>query len=197
MGAGSAPGHRRRGRPPKSEELATRERLLTAAAEACVEVGFERVTLAGVASRAGVTPAAVYNHFADKADLLYTAGRTAIDRLSERIAPGGRPERGAREVAVAFLDPSFRTSRQLLLELHLAGTRHPQLAAHLADWHREFARLPFDDDLGAEAQAANVKALFLLLLGLCHLDDLASIDVPAATLRQRIDVAVQALLDGW
>lgn len=185
--------NRPRGRPPKSADPDTRDRLLTAAAEACVAVGFEGVTLTGVAERAGVTPAAVYNHFDDKSDLLYTAGRMAIGRLGERIAPVDQPARGAHDVAAAFLDPSFRTSRRLLLELHLAGSRHPELAAHLADWHREFARLPLEGGTSVEAHAATVKVFFLVLLGLCHLDDLAKIEVPTSKLHDRVDLVVDAL----
>lgn len=188
-----APTTRRRGRPPKSDDPATRDRLLEAAAEACVEVGFEAVTLAGVASRAGVTPAAVYNHFAGKDELLYTAGRLAIARLGARVAPTGDPAHGAHEVAAAFLDPSFRASRRLILELHLAGARHPELAEQLAGWHREFAALSAAQSPSDHRDDATVKAFFLLLLGLCHVDDLAAIDAPAPELRDRVHRVIDAL----
>jgi AcrR family transcriptional regulator len=183
---------RRRGRPPKSADPATRDRLLDAAAGLCVDVGFDAVTVAAVAARAGVTPAAVYNHFADKAELLYTAGRLAIDRLNDAVAPAGDPVRAAHDVAAAFLDPSFRESRRLVLELHVAGARHPELAGHLADWHREFAGLPARHD-GGGAPAARVKAFFLLLLGLCHLDDLDAIEVAPSELRSELDRLVDLL----
>lgn len=183
---------RRRGRPPKSDDPATRDRLLEAAAEACIEVGFEAVTVASVAQRAGVTPAAVYNHFADKAALLYTAGREAIDRLNATVAATGDPARAAHQVVAAFLAPSFRPSRRLVLELHLAGARHPELAAHLADWHREFAGRSVRPG-GEHPPPATVKAFFLLLLGLCHLDDLDAIDTTETALRARIDRLVDAL----
>ena len=184
---------RPRGRPPKSEDPATRDRLLEAATAECVDVGFDTVTLAAVAARAGVTPAAVYNHFADKEELLYTAGRVAIGRLAERFAPAVARGRGAHEVAAAFLDPSFGPSRRLILELHLAGTRHPQLAAHLADWHREFATPATADRPPAAEQLATIKALFLLLLGLCHLEDLAELAVPPESLAARVERLVDAL----
>lgn len=158
----------------------------------CIEVGFEAATVAGVAARADVTPAAVYNHFADKAELLYTAGRLAIDRLSESSAPSGDPARAAHDVVAAFLHPSFRDSRRLILELHLAGTRHPELAGHLAAWHREFTDLSAQHGEGAPSPAT-VKAFFLVLLGLCHLDDLDAIDAAPETLRPRIDRIVDAL----
>lgn len=183
---------RPRGRPRKSDDPSTRDRLLAAAADACVEVGFEAVTLADVAARAGVTATAVYNHFADKGELLYTAGRLAIEQINASIGPTGDLGRAAHEVVAAFLDPSFRTTRRLVLELHLAGTRHPELAGHLADWHREFAAVAVQHSpADPKDAAAQVKVLFVLLLGCCHIDDLDAIDgAPAA-----VDELVAGLVD--
>lgn len=158
----------------------------------CIEVGFDAATVAGVAARAGVTPAAVYNHFADKAELLYTAGRVAIDRLNATSAPVGDAARAAHDVVAAFLHPSFRDSRRLILELHLAGSRHPELAERLAAWHREFVGVPAEPVEGAPAPPT-VKAFFLVLLGLCHLDDLDAIDAEPSALQPCIDRIVDAL----
>lgn len=180
---------RPRGRPRKTDDVATRDRLLDAAAAECIQVGFDAVTLAAVARRADVTPAAVYNHFAGKADLLYAAGRLAIERLHARAAPSRDPRLAAHEIAEAYLQPSFRDGRRLILELHLAGARHPELAAHLADWQREFAAVGADDANGR----ARVKALFLLLLGLCHLDDLDGVEVPNDDVRKHVAHLVDAL----
>lgn len=173
---------RPRGRPRKSEDPSTRDRLLDAAAAACVEVGFEAVTLADVANRSGVTPAAVYNHFTGKDDLLYAAGRLAIERLHASSRPTADARQAALDIADAYLQPSFRDGRRLILELHLAGARHPELATHLAEWHREFAAMVATDPAGR----ARVKALFLLLLGLCHLDDLDGVDAPASAVRELV-----------
>ncbi len=185
---------RPRGRPPKSDDPSTRDRLLQAAADACVEVGFEAVTLADVAARAGVTPAAVYNHFADKSELLYAAGRHAIDGLGASVIPTGDPAQAVHDVVAAFLRPSFRSSRRLLLELHLAGSRHPELGEHLARWHQEFASMAVARSSKDPALAAvDVNVLFLLLLGCCHLEDLASLGTPPAEVAERIERLVDAL----
>lgn len=185
----------RRGRPPKSDDPATRDRLLEAAADACADVGFDAVTLAAVATRAGITPSAVYNHFADKAELLYMAGRVAIDRLNTAIGPVVDPAQGAHELVRAFLDPSFAPSRRLILELHLAGGHHPELAARLAEWHQEFEdrALQGSDSPDGGAAAARVKALFLLLLGLCHLEDLQSLGAPDIAVASQMSNLVDAL----
>ena len=79
----------RRGRPPKVDDagVATRQRLLGAAIAACVEHGYEAVTVNDVAARAEVSAPAIYHHFGGKDELLVAAGRWALDRL--------RPEDGA------------------------------------------------------------------------------------------------------
>ena len=63
------------GRPPKVDRhgTPTRERLLNAAADACVEHGYVGATLADIARRADVSTPAIYSHFSGKADLLVEA----------------------------------------------------------------------------------------------------------------------------
>ena len=185
---------RKRGRPPKSDELATRDRLLDAAAAACVADGVEGVTLAGIAERAGVTATAIYNHFATKEELLYLAGRRALGQLAERLSSNGDGARTVHEVAAAYLHPDMASMRRLLLELHMAGARHPALADPLAEWHKEFAKLFASVAPGSsEEQRATVKALFLLLLGLCHLEELDVVRADRARLAGHVDRMVGAL----
>ena len=85
-------------------------------------------------------------------------------------------------------------TRRLFLELHLAGARHPDLAAHLAEWHREAAK-PLADAVGPDDDdpAATVKVLFLLLLGACHLEDLDAIDAGGDALVERAGRLVDVL----
>jgi AcrR family transcriptional regulator len=188
------PPTKRRGRPPKSDDPATKDRLLDAAAQACVDDGFEGVTLADIAERAGVTATAIYNHFASREELLYAAGRRALDQLAATLSPEHRGPAAVHEIAMAYLHPDRAPTRRLFLELHLAGAHHPDLAAHLDDWHREFAKVLADvvpgDDRAAQA---TVKALFLLLLGLCHLEDLDAIGAQPALVRERVGRLVDAL----
>lgn len=173
---------RRRGRPPKRlRGRATPERLLSAAAEAFAEHGFGGATLADIAARAGVTTGAIYNHFAGKEDLLVAAARATLEGIPPRAPRAGNPAEGARRAARAFLAPQSQQMRRLLVELHLAATRSPALAALLARWHQEraaeiLARAPS----GAGDPAAVVKTFFLLLMGLTHLESLNGIPAPQA-----------------
>jgi AcrR family transcriptional regulator len=188
---------RRRGRPPKSldpSDPTTRDRLLEAATDACVAEGFEGVTVAGIAERAGFTATAIYNHFDTKEDLLYAAGRRALQRLAATLS-NERADAGAvHDIAAAYLRPDMESTRRLFLELHLAGTRHPELSEHLHEWHREFAKVLSDLTVpGDDASAATVKSLFLLLLGLCQLEQLDAIRAKRSDVAARVDRMVDAI----
>jgi AcrR family transcriptional regulator len=167
---------------------------MAAAAEACAELGFDGVTLEAIGRRASVTPAAIYNHFAGKDELLYAAGVYALEQLTETLTGTELGAEVVHDVAAAYLRPEMAVARRLFVELHLAGTRHPELAAHLAAWHAEWAKVfadvvrDTDDD-----PAATVKVLFLVLLGLCHIDELDAMDAPADALLARVDRLVGSL----
>jgi AcrR family transcriptional regulator len=140
--------------------------------------------MGAVAELAGVTPAAIYNHFRGRAELMVEAGRQALHEVDR----GDGPVDAAAAVD-RFLAPEFARTRRLLAELHLAGARHPDLAELLAAWHREQAvRL-----LDAGADLVGVKATYLLLLGCCQLESLVSLDVDPAPLRDRLAGVALAL----
>lgn len=185
----------RRGRPPKAEAGDTRDRLLAAAAEACAEVGYDGATLQAIAGRAGVTAPAIYNHFGSREELLHLAGVQGLHRMTETLAARG-PGAGFAEIALAYLRPDMAGTRRLLAELHVAGRRDAGLAALLDGWHRAEAErlvehLPSDDD-----PEATVKALFLLLLGLCHLDDLAAVAADPEAVARRVACLAAAVEPG-
>lgn len=182
----------RRGRPPNSDGQETAARLLDAAAAACAEHGFDGTTLNEIARRAGVTAAAIYNHFESREDLLYAAGVQSLQQVTE-VVPAGAGADAARLIASAYLQPEFARTRRLLAELHLAGHRDPQLATLLATWHKSWAEalmavLPADDP----APDATAKALFLVLLGLCNLDNVPAVSADPDALARKVG----ALIDG-
>ena len=112
-------------RRPKRDQpgASTRERLLAATVASCVEHGYRGATLADIASRAGVSAPAIYNHFGDRAELLVEAGRWALDRLEPR-PPGATPS--AATAVHVFLGDGFAETRRFLVELHLAAQRDPR-----------------------------------------------------------------------
>lgn len=176
------------GRPPKldDEGRPTRERLLAAATAACVEHGFEAVTVSDIAKRADVSTPAIYNHFSGKSELIVEACRLAL----EGIRPASqRAPVEPHEVIRRYLSDEFADARTLQLELHLAAQRHPDVADLLATWHGEHTARWVD----AGADVATVKAWYLLLLGIAQVDALSSLATTPAELEACLQPLVAAL----
>ena len=74
----------RRGRP---RSMKTREAVLTAARELLLESGYQRLTMEGVAGRAGASKATVYRWWPTK-------GVLVLDAAADEIAIGSVPDRG-------------------------------------------------------------------------------------------------------
>jgi len=180
------------GRPPKVDDagVGTRERLLTAAFDACVEHGFEGATVADIAKRADVSAPAIYNHFGGRVELLVAAGQDALGRL--RSATYGR-DLDAAAVARAFLSEDFAASRRLLAELHLAAQRHREVAELLAVWHAGEARTWAPGAVGDPGPT--VKTFFAILLGLCHVEALAAVPGSLDSVAATVAPLVAALFD--
>lgn len=65
----------------------TRTHLLDAAAEVMIESGPEGFSLREVARRAGLAPSAVYNHFANREELVIATAIAAVGQLCAALAP--------------------------------------------------------------------------------------------------------------
>lgn len=181
-----APG-RRRGRPPKSAHATpTRQRLVDAAIDVFADVGFAQTSITDVAARADVSGPAVYKHFGGKAELLIEAARQSLHRVSASTDDRRTP----RDTVRLWLSPGFERTRRLLVELHLAADRDDDLFALLAQWHLEQA----ERRLVAEtSDLARIKAFYLLLMGLSHVESLRSLEAPSAAVLHHVDAMVDAL----
>jgi AcrR family transcriptional regulator len=177
------------GRPPKVDAAGTptRERLLRAAIDSCVEFGYDGATLADIARRAEVSTPAIYGHFDGKAALLVEASKHALDAISTTRLPG---EAGIREIARYWLHPTFAPTRILVAELHGAAIRQPEVRELLAEWQADNARRL---ERLAGLTPAQVKTYYLLLIGLSHVDEVAGVDAD----RHDVERQVDALIDGW
>jgi AcrR family transcriptional regulator len=161
----------------------------------CAERGFDGTTLAAIAARAGVTPTAIYNHFESREALLYAAGVRGLERITALASGSSGGPRTMSAVASAYLRPEMRETRRLIAELHLASARDPRLAELLAAWHRAWADTIVGGLPPADTEPrATVKALYLVLLGLCHFDDLASVRAPRAAVAERVESLVAQLV---
>lgn len=158
-----------------------------AAVEACVEFGYEGVTLSDIARRAHVSTPAVYSHFSGKAELLVVASQHELDAIATSRLPG---EAGVREIARHWLQPGFAPTRILIAELHCAAIRQPDVARLLGAWQQQNAsRLRKQAGLSA----SQVRMYYMLLLGLSHTDQVDRLGVGQA----EVEREVEALIDGW
>jgi AcrR family transcriptional regulator len=102
------------------------QRLLSAASEAFADKGFHATTTRDIAARAGMSPAAVYVHFASKEELLYElslVGHQAALQIVSSASSGSGPALGTP--GGAGLGPSARLQ---------------QLVADFASWHARHRR---------------------------------------------------------
>ena len=174
--------------------MSTPDRLLDAAFAACVEQGFDGVSLADVATRAGVTANAVYKHFDSKSALLVATAKRALESLPYDDPALDPPER-ARAVARAFLAPSAAPVRRFVAELAVATPRHDDLLDLMGQWHAERITT-WPAAVGSTATGrAGVKALYTLLLGACQLEVLSGIDASPRAFAARIEDAAAGLFE--
>jgi AcrR family transcriptional regulator len=86
--------------------ITARERLLNAAVEAFAEKGFAATTTRDIASRAGMSPAAVYVHHDSKESLLYTVSlqghRAALEVINRAASADGGPVERIRTMVYDF-----------------------------------------------------------------------------------------------
>jgi AcrR family transcriptional regulator len=151
----------------------TRRALIEATAEVIRRVGVGGLTTKEVARTAGRSEGSIYNHFADKLDLIEAVLRTHVDDLRasfDGLDPGGAPvpeqlcrllgeqiaaRRGLLPIEAGLLsDPDLRERHRDMLE---DAQRGPQRGHHkLTDYLRaeqQLGRFPADRDPQATAFA--------------------------------------------
>ncbi len=102
----------------------TQAKLLDAAVECLVELGFAKTSTQEIARRAGVSRGAQLHHFPTKESLVTAAVEHLVDkRLAEILASDPDPERGVEVLSEAFSGPLFYAA----LELWVAARTDPAL----------------------------------------------------------------------
>jgi AcrR family transcriptional regulator len=104
-------------RPIERSDIAGRhQKILAAAVQECSDMGFAHVNMAAIACRAGVSTATLYDHFADKEDILAKAAAYVVPILASSMAKvpdTNDPRERIAQLLIthgeAFLDP-FMTS---------------------------------------------------------------------------------------
>lgn len=167
---GAAPGEPGSGVTPDAAR-----RLLLAAMEAFSERGFHATTTRDIASRAGMSPAALYIHYRTKEELLHQISRVGHERslriLSEAAESGGTPaERLAAAVRtfVRWHAEHHTTARVVQYELSALGEEHLAEIVRMRRRTEDVVRALLED--GAEAGdfvVTDSRGTALAVLSLC------------------------------
>ncbi|TDC84611.1 TetR/AcrR family transcriptional regulator [Actinomadura sp. 7K507] len=185
-----------------------REHLIATAEQMISERGTAGLTVRAIARAAGVADGVLYNHFADKEELLAHAMRARVEAVARTLPP--LPEPGA-----ATVEANLRVYVEHGLLLHdgilpaLAGLlAHPEVLARFAalnggggDWRGRLAGyLRAERDLGRLAPDARVDAATSMIVGACH-EPVLSVLLQGRGAAHRVsaeavDDLVTAVLDG-
>jgi AcrR family transcriptional regulator len=88
--------------PRRTRPRDRRGQILRTAGEVFAEKGFHSASLADIAGRVGISPAALYRHFASKQHLLIETIRAGIDTTYDRVAAAADPLAEVMELALEF-----------------------------------------------------------------------------------------------
>ena len=199
--------------------MGTRERLMKAAAELIVEVGFEAMTTAAVAKRAGVSEGAIYRHFEGKLALA-EAVFSDIWRIFNEFLEKNLPSRAEPVARLEAFFPTTLMALDALMprygalaqqdQLHFAAKRGclvrclPEGPQRYVDLLEEAIRLAQDAGRVRPAVDSRIAAHFLFFgagqamdfFGEPHHRDREAERLPRAVFLQLEDLMSHALYGG-
>jgi AcrR family transcriptional regulator len=118
-----------------------RERILETATSLFVSRGYDGVAMREISDACGITKAALYHHFAGKADLLSEIFTAYLDEMSAVITAGvdggGSAEEQLRRVVRGLFDVPVERRAILRLAMHDVGSLEPEHRAEFRTAHRE------------------------------------------------------------
>lgn len=119
----------RRGRPKGDKRARTRARLIEAAIGLIRERGYEGMTLASVAERAGMTTGAIYGNFKSRTDLLMAVAEVSGAPIVPKAWPGMSFRELTRATAEAVIEalPQRRAAMVGTLGFHIQTLTHEDL----------------------------------------------------------------------
>jgi len=163
-----APGQQGRAEPIQQRSAARLSGLLDAAASVVDEVGFDRITTAMIAERAGASIGTVYRYYPDRVAVLNALHERAVLRLRQRVAAeldANKPETwwdavdGAITAFVSLYrsEPGFRILNFADREVPAiddADLESVSFARQLADAFADEFGLPHEPDLTFRLEVA-------------------------------------------
>src|SRR5262244_2860605 len=195
-----------RGRRPRTEKREpSRKQLMAAAIDCFARLGYQGTSIERIARAAGVTKGAVYYHFRDKEELLFSAVKDRIGgfekQVLEAVTVAGDAQSALRRVVDAcFVHATVSNHRRFIITLMIeALDTNPRLSAEFQNILRRMRaflanvvrrgqqRGTLRTDVSPEAAAA-VIAAGIIGAEVQHYQDPAEID-----LRGVLDTLVEQL----
>jgi AcrR family transcriptional regulator len=116
-------------------EAGSRRRILEAAARAIARDGFHGMSMRALAAQTGQAPAAFYNHFSSKRELLFEIQRSAFETLIARAGTALAGVSSPRDRLFAFIEQHVRYVAEhpdvMRILIHEAGTLPPHERAQV------------------------------------------------------------------
>ena len=131
-----------RRRPKGDKRARTRAALIDAARQIIREQGYDALTLASVAERAGMTTGAIYGNFKNRTDLLMALAQVSGAPIMARTWPGMSFRELMHETATALIEalPQRRAAMVGTLGFHIQTLTHQDLRERSTAETREIYR---------------------------------------------------------
>jgi AcrR family transcriptional regulator len=160
--------------------VTTRDQILDAAAGLIRDIGLGHTTTKEIASAAGLSEAALYRHFADKAELFLCVIGERVPQLVAALKdlPGRAGQRSVRanledivRLALPFYDQTLPIAASLFAEPELLARHQAHMRNKNAGPHRALEQLAeyvrAEQRLGRVSPRADPEAVAALLIGSC------------------------------
>lgn len=195
----------RRGRPRAGERERREQQVVSAALEELIERGYERVTMLGVASRAGASKETLYNWFGDKEGLFGALIRANADQTLQRLQEALSQDAPHRATLVDFATGLLQMlTGPASVALNRAAMSSPTLAEVLLSQGRRRAgpvveqylsRLVDEGHIAIEDPAAAFELLYGLVVRDTQIQTLLGATPPdTAQIRRQAEDAVDYFL---
>ncbi|NRQ39132.1 TetR/AcrR family transcriptional regulator [Nonomuraea sp. NN258] len=159
-------------------DLSLREHLIATAARLVAEDGLAGLTVRDIAREARVADGVLYNHFANKEELLALAVRAHVENVEQAMPALPEPgDGGVEECLRAYIGHGIALHAALLpvftrlLALPKVLARFSALADDTPGWGLDAALAGYlrgEQRLGRIAAAADVAAAATMIVGACH-----------------------------
>jgi AcrR family transcriptional regulator len=192
----------------RGDDRTLRDHLIATAERLIAERGTAGLTVRAIAQEAGVAGGVLYNHFADKEELIALAMRARAAAIESGLEPLPAPGTGTVEGNLrAYIAHGTALHGRLvpaltgLIATPAVLARFAELSDPDRDWnHRLRGYLEAERDLGRIASDARVDAVTSMIVGACHEPVLSALfqgrGIAAPSPRYSVDDLVTAVLQG-